>query len=144
MAQNGTLFFNNSFPKFDDEYVGQILSDLAKDGIIHHNISRGLYLKTEETRFSLVLTVTARAVFSTSRCAAFDYITLNVHSAAFSNVLIRRWSLSVRQCYFKFVLFIESPLLLWEVFQINRQRQILAFKNTPEINHRMNGSLRNH
>lgn len=36
MAQNGTLFFNNSFPEFDDEYVGQILSDLAKDGIIHH------------------------------------------------------------------------------------------------------------
>lgn len=53
MAQNGTLFFNNSFPEFDDEYVGQILSDLAKDGIIHH-LSRGVYLKTEETRFGLV------------------------------------------------------------------------------------------
>ena len=52
-AQNGTLFFNNSFPEFDDEYVGQILSDLAKDGIIHH-LSRGVYLKTEETRFGLV------------------------------------------------------------------------------------------
>ena len=53
MAQNGTLFFNNSFPEFDDEYVGQILSDLAKDGIIHH-LSRCVYLKTEETRFGLV------------------------------------------------------------------------------------------
>ena len=52
-AQNGALFFNNSFPEFDDEYVGQILSDLAKDGIIHH-LSRGVYLKTEETRFGLV------------------------------------------------------------------------------------------
>lgn len=52
-AQNGTLFFNNSFPEFDDEYVGQILSDLAKDGITHH-LSRGVYLKTEETRFGLV------------------------------------------------------------------------------------------
>ena len=52
-AQNGTLFFNNSFHEFDDEYVGQILSDLAKDGIIHH-LSRGIYLKTEETRFRLV------------------------------------------------------------------------------------------
>ena len=52
-AQNGTLFFNNSFQEFDDEYVGQILSDLAKDGIIHH-LSRGVYLKTEETRFGLV------------------------------------------------------------------------------------------
>lgn len=71
MAQNGTLSLNNSFPEFDDEYVGQILSDLAKDGIIHHNISRGVYLKTEETRFGLVLTVTARAAFSASRCAAF-------------------------------------------------------------------------
>lgn len=71
MAENGTLFFNNSFPEFDDEYVGQILSDLAKDGIIHHNTSRGVYLKTEETRFGLVSTVTARAAFSASRCAAF-------------------------------------------------------------------------
>lgn len=53
MAQNGTLFFNNSFPEFDDEYVGQILSDLAKDGIIHH-LSRGVYFKTEETRFGIV------------------------------------------------------------------------------------------
>lgn len=52
-AQNGTLFFNNSFQEFDDEYVGQILSDLAKDGIIHH-LSRGVYLKTEENRFGLV------------------------------------------------------------------------------------------
>lgn len=50
---NGTLFFNNSFPEFDDEYVGQILSDLAKEGMIHH-LSRGVYLKTEETRFGLV------------------------------------------------------------------------------------------
>ena len=52
-ADNGTLFFNNSFPEFDNEYVGQILSDLAKDGVIHH-LSRGVYLKTEETRFGLV------------------------------------------------------------------------------------------
>lgn len=48
-----TLFFNNSFPEFDDEYVGQILSDLAKEGMLHH-LSRGVYLKTEETRFGLV------------------------------------------------------------------------------------------
>lgn len=48
-----TLFFNNSFPEFDDEYVGKILSDLAKEGMLHH-LSRGVYLKTEETRFGLV------------------------------------------------------------------------------------------
>lgn len=52
-ADNGTLFFNNSFPEFDDEYVGQILSNLAKQGVIHH-LSRGVYLKAEETRFGLV------------------------------------------------------------------------------------------
>lgn len=52
-APNGTLIFNNSFPEFDDEYVGQILSDLAKKGIVHH-LSRGVYLKAEETRFGLV------------------------------------------------------------------------------------------
>ena len=34
MAQNGTLFFNNSFPEFDDEYVGQILSDWAMSTMI--------------------------------------------------------------------------------------------------------------
>lgn len=49
MAQNGTLFFNNSFPEFDDEYVGQILSDLAKDGIIHHNISRAYISKQRKS-----------------------------------------------------------------------------------------------
>ena len=41
-AANGTLFFNNSFPEFDDEYVGQILSELAKQGVIHH-LSRGVW-----------------------------------------------------------------------------------------------------
>lgn len=48
MAENGTLFFNNSFPEFDDEYVGQILSDLAKDGIIHHNTFRAYISKQRE------------------------------------------------------------------------------------------------
>lgn len=52
-AENGTLFFNNSFPEFDDEYVGKILSDLVKSGELHH-LSRGVYLKTEQTRFGLV------------------------------------------------------------------------------------------
>lgn len=52
-AENGTLFFSNSFPEFDDEYVGQIMSDLAEQGVIHR-LSRGVYLKAEETRFGLV------------------------------------------------------------------------------------------
>ena len=52
-ADNGTLFFNNSFPEYDDEYVGKILSDLVKSGDLYH-LSRGVYLKTEPTRFGLV------------------------------------------------------------------------------------------
>ena len=52
-AENGSLFFNNSFTEFDDEYVGQILSDLAEQGVIHR-LSRGVYLKAEKTRFGLV------------------------------------------------------------------------------------------
>ena len=52
-AENGTLFFNSSFPEYDDEYVGQILSDLAERGVIHR-LSRGVYLKAEKTRFGLV------------------------------------------------------------------------------------------
>ena len=52
-SKNGKLFFNNSFPEFDDEYVGQILSDLASKKIIHR-LSRGIYLKTKETRYGLV------------------------------------------------------------------------------------------
>ena len=52
-SKNGKLFFNNSFPEFDDEYVGQILSDLANKKVIHR-LSRGVYLKTKETRYGLV------------------------------------------------------------------------------------------
>ncbi len=52
-AKNGTLFFNNSFPEYDYEYVGKILSDLVKSGDLHH-LSRGVCLKTEQTRFGLV------------------------------------------------------------------------------------------
>lgn len=52
-ADDGTLFFNNSFPEYDDEYVGKVLSDLVKQGILHR-LSRGVYLKAKETKFGLV------------------------------------------------------------------------------------------
>ena len=52
-SKNGKLFFNNSFPEFDDEYVGQILSDLANKKVIYR-LSRGVYLTTKETRYGLV------------------------------------------------------------------------------------------
>lgn len=46
------MFFNNSFPKYD-EYVGKVLSDLVKQGVLHR-LSRGVYLKAKETKFGLV------------------------------------------------------------------------------------------
>lgn len=52
-AGDGALFFNNSFPEYDDEYVGKVLSDLVKQGILHR-LSRGVYLKAKETKFGLV------------------------------------------------------------------------------------------
>ena len=53
LADNGSLFFSNSFPEYDDEYVGHIMSDLVKDGQLYR-IGRGVYLKTVATRFGLV------------------------------------------------------------------------------------------
>ena len=52
-APDDAVFFNNCFPEFDDEYVGQILSSLSKQGAIHH-LSRGVYVKAIETRFGLL------------------------------------------------------------------------------------------
>lgn len=52
-APDDAVFFNNSFPEFDDEYVGQILSSLSKQEVIHH-LSRGVYVKAIETRFGLL------------------------------------------------------------------------------------------
>lgn len=52
-AENGTLFFSNSFPEYDDEYVGHILSDMVSDGTLRR-LCRGVYLKTVETRFGVV------------------------------------------------------------------------------------------
>ena len=43
-AETGTLFFNNSFPEYDDEYVGKILSDFVRQGLLLR-LSRGIYLK---------------------------------------------------------------------------------------------------
>ena len=52
-APDDAVLFNNSFPEFDDEYVGQILSSLSKQEVIHH-LSRGVYVKAIETRFGLL------------------------------------------------------------------------------------------
>ncbi len=63
-AETGTLFFNNSFPEYDDEYVGKILSDFVRQGLLLR-LSRGIYLKTKETKFGVVYPTTediARAI----------------------------------------------------------------------------------
>lgn len=52
-ADNGTLFFSNSFPEYGDEYIGHIMSNLVKSGELYR-IGRGVYLKTSSTRFGLV------------------------------------------------------------------------------------------
>lgn len=63
-AGAGTLFFNNSFPEYDDEYVGKILSDFVRQGLLLR-LSRGIYLKAKETKFGVVYPTTediARAI----------------------------------------------------------------------------------
>ena len=52
-SKEGTLFFNNSFPDYDDEYVRQILSDLARQGLVVR-IAFGIYLKPAVSRFGIV------------------------------------------------------------------------------------------
>lgn len=52
-SDDGTLFFNNSFPEYDDEYVGQILSDLVSDGTLIR-LCRGVYLKPKHTHCEIV------------------------------------------------------------------------------------------
>ena len=33
-SKDGTLFFTSSFPGYDEEYVGQVLSDLCRKDIL--------------------------------------------------------------------------------------------------------------
>ena len=49
----GSLFFNNSFPEYDDEYVRHILSDLCKQDVIVR-IAFGVYLKPLQSKFGIV------------------------------------------------------------------------------------------
>lgn len=63
-ADTGTLFFNNSFPEYNDEYVGKVLSDFVRQGLLLR-LSRGIYLKAKKTKFGIVYPTTeefARAI----------------------------------------------------------------------------------
>ena len=48
----GTLFFNNSFPEYDEEYVRHVLSDLCAQGLLEL-IAFGIYLKPARSRFGV-------------------------------------------------------------------------------------------
>ena len=52
-SKDGTLFFTSSFPGYDDEYVGQVLSDLCRKDILVR-IAFGIYLKPVRSRFGIV------------------------------------------------------------------------------------------
>ena len=56
-ADTGTLFFNNSFPEYNDEYVGKILSDFVRQDLLLR-LSRGIYLKAKKTKFGIVYPTT--------------------------------------------------------------------------------------
>lgn len=63
-APYGTLLFNSSYPEYDEEYVGKVLSDLVRQGVLCR-LSRGIYLKAKHTKFGLVYPTTeeiARAI----------------------------------------------------------------------------------
>ena len=49
-SKDGTLFFTSSFPGYDEEYVGQVLSGLCRKDILVR-IAFGIYLKPVRSRF---------------------------------------------------------------------------------------------
>ena len=52
-SMDGSLFFNNSFPNYDDVYVRQILSELCSPGLITR-ISLSIYVKPMRSKFGIV------------------------------------------------------------------------------------------
>ena len=52
-SKDGTLFFTSSFPDYDEEYVGQVLSGLCRKDILVR-IAFGIYLKPVRSRFGIV------------------------------------------------------------------------------------------
>lgn len=52
-SSKGTLFFNNSFPEYDEGYVRHVLSYLCAQGLLER-IAFGIYLKPERSRYGVV------------------------------------------------------------------------------------------
>jgi hypothetical protein len=52
-SKSGTLFFISTFPEYDDEYVGKVLADCNRLGLIIR-ISNGIYLKPAKSKFGMI------------------------------------------------------------------------------------------
>lgn len=52
-SEEGSLFFNNSFPNYNDVYVREILTGLCEQGLIVR-ISFGIYVKPIRSKFGIV------------------------------------------------------------------------------------------
>lgn len=52
-SEDGTIFFVNSFPQFNDEYVTKVLADLAKEGLLVR-VAFGIYAKPIISKFGVV------------------------------------------------------------------------------------------
>ena len=62
-SKDGTLFFTSSFPGYDEEYVGQVLSALCRQEVLVR-IAFGIYLKS---RFGIVYPQPSEIVASIAR-----------------------------------------------------------------------------
>ena len=65
-SKNGTLFFTSSFPGYDEEYVGQVLSGLCRKDILVR-IAFGIYLKPVRSRFGIVYPQPSEVVAAIAR-----------------------------------------------------------------------------
>lgn len=65
-SKDGSLFFANSFPEFDEEYVSKVLSDLCKQDYIVR-ITFGIYLKPMRSKFGVVYPSVADIVAAISK-----------------------------------------------------------------------------
>lgn len=65
-SKDGSLFFVNSFPQYDEEYVGKILADLCRLDIIIR-VAFGIYLKPVRSKFGVVYPSIADIVLAISK-----------------------------------------------------------------------------
>lgn len=65
-SKDGTLFFISSFPGYDEEYVGQVLSALCRQEVLVR-IAFGIYLKPVRSRFGIVYPQPSEIVASIAR-----------------------------------------------------------------------------